>query len=270
MREASTLVANANAYVLTSLFVAGLVGVAVSLQPEEPEATAIREEVPMQCCAYYPYDGSMRFVRIQTASRYGGFGRFGGWAHDYPDADYHMSTILREMTFIRTRELPMGGNVLTFDDPRLMQFPVAYVSEPDEWRVTETEAEGLRTYLQKGGFLIFDDFFDHEMANLHLQMSYVFPDLSFLRMDGSEPIWDSFFRLDPMSIYLEGPRKYGTPEWWGLFEDNDKDKRLMAIANAGADVGDLWEWAAQGWYPVDPTNEAFRSGVNYFIYSMTH
>ena len=164
----------------------------------------------------------------------------------------------------------MGGNVLTFDDPRLMQFPVAYVSEPDEWRVTETEAEGLRTYLRKGGFLIFDDFFDHEMANLHLQMSYVFPDLSFLRMDGSEPIWDSFFRLDPMSIYLEGPRKYGTPEWWGLFEDNDKDKRLMAIANAGADVGDLWEWAAQGWYPVDPTNEAFRIGVNYFIYSMTH
>ena len=142
--------------------------------------------------------------------------------------------------------------------------------EPDEWRVTETEAEGLRPYLQKGGFLIFDDFFDHEMANLHLQMSYVFPDLSFLRMDGSEPIWDSFFRLDPMSIYLEGPRKYGTPEWWGLFEDNDKDKRLMAIANAGADVGDLWEWAAQGWYPVDPTNEAFRIGVNYFIYSMTH
>ena len=101
MREASTLVANA--YVLTSLFVAGLVGVAVSLQPEAPEAAAIREEVPMQCCAYYPDDGAMRFGRIQTASRYGGFGRFGGWAHDYPDADFHMSTILREMTFIRTR-----------------------------------------------------------------------------------------------------------------------------------------------------------------------
>jgi hypothetical protein len=32
----------------------------------------------------------------------------------------------------------------------------------------------------------------------------------------------------------------------------------------------MWEWAAEGWYPVDPTNEAFRIGVNYFVYGMTH
>ena len=36
--------------------------------------------------------------------------------------------------------------------------------------------------------------------------------------------------------------------------------KLRAIANAGADVGDLWEWGAEGWYPVDPTSEAFREG----------
>jgi hypothetical protein len=45
---------------------------------------------------------------------------------------------------------------------------------------------------------------------------------------------------------------------------------MLAMANSGADIGDLWEWSANGFYPVDPTNEAFRIGVNYIIYAITH
>lgn len=37
-----------------------------------------------QCCPYYPYDGSITFVRIQTASYGGGFRGGRGWAHDLP------------------------------------------------------------------------------------------------------------------------------------------------------------------------------------------
>ncbi len=243
---------------------------AVSIRDGRSGSTVATDRTVQGCCPHYPYEGSLTFVRIQTASYRGYRGYRGGWSHDYPAADVNMSTILRELTLIRTRDLAMGGNVLTFDDPRLMQFPVAYVSEPDEWRVTDSEAEGLRMYLLKGGFVIFDDFFAYEMANLVAQMSFVFPELQFVPLDGTEPIWDSFYRLEPLTVYLEGPRKSGTPEFWGLYEDNDKSKRLLAIANAGADIGDLWEWAAEGWYPVDPTNEAFRIGVNYFIYALTH
>lgn len=241
--------------------------------PGDASAVTLPPESAAQAgYAYYPYDGSVRFIRIQTSS--GGRGRFGGfrggWAHDYPASDLNLSTILRELSYIRTRELPMGGNVLTFDDPRLMQFPIAYVSEPGGWRVSEAAAAGLREYLLKGGFVMFDDFFAYEMDNVFAQMGYIFPELQWVRLDGTEEVWESFYSLDALEIYLEGPRKYGTPEFWGLFEENDKGKRMMAIANAGADVGDLWEWAAEGWYPVDPTNEAFRLGMNYFIYALTH
>lgn len=253
---------------LTRIAAAALSAVALGVSG----GVAFRDAPRQQgCCAYYPYDGAWTFVRVQTASGYGGgFRRGGGWSHDYPSADINLSTIVREITFVDARARPMGGNVLTFDDPRLMQFPFAYVSEPDEWRVTESEAEGLREYLLKGGFVIFDDFFAYEMANVHRQMSYVFPELSFVRLDGTEEIWNTFYRLDALSIYLTGPGKNGTPEFWGLFEDNDKRKRMLSIANAQADIGDLWEWAAEGWYPLDPTNDAFKMGVNYVVYSMTH
>jgi hypothetical protein len=229
------------------------IGVAVG------SATLLTERAPPQRYGeVYPYDGAWTFVRIQTAGGYGGFRRGGGgWSHDYPAADINMSTIVRELTHVDSRERAMGGNV-------------AYVSEPDEWRVTESEAAGLREYLLKGGFVIFDDFFDYEMENLHRQMRYVFPELSYMRLDGSEEIWDSFYRLDAPNIYLRGPNKYGTPEFWGLFEENDRSKRMLSIANAQADIGDLWEWAAEGWYPVDPTNDAFKMGVNYIVYSLTH
>jgi hypothetical protein len=218
----------------------------------------------------YPYDGKWTFVRVWTTSYYGGFDRRGGWSHDYPASDINMSTILREMTHVDAPVHPMGGNVLRLDDPRLMQYPFAYVSEPGDWRVTEAEAGALREYLLKGGFVVFDDFFAEEMGNLHRQMSLVLPELHYIRLDGTEEIWDSFFRLDAPAIYLEGPRKYGTPQFWGLFTDNDKSKRMLSIANAQADIGDLWEWAAEGYYPLDPTNDAFRLGVNYIVYALTH
>ena len=94
----------------------------VSMRDGHLAYTPAPDRTPQGCCAYYPYEGSLTFVRIHTASPYDGYGRWGGWSHDYPAADLNMSTILRELTDIRTRELRMGGNVLTFDDPRLMQF----------------------------------------------------------------------------------------------------------------------------------------------------
>ena len=73
----------------------------------------------------------------------------------------------------------------------------------------------MRQYLLKGGFVIFDDFFEREMATLVRQMGHVFPELEFLPLDGSEEIWNSFFSIDPLGVVLEGPRKNGMPRFWG-------------------------------------------------------
>ena len=232
--------------------------------------TYVAEAAPSQDLPFHSYDGSWTFVRIRTRGAFGRFGRFSGWTHDYPDAERNFSRILNEFTAIHARLVDSGGNILTFEDPRLGEFPIAYVSEPDEWRSTPEEATALREYLLKGGFVIFDDFFVWEMANLVRQMRYVFPELDFLPLDGSEEIWDSFFSIDPLSVVLEGPRKSGTPRFWGLYKDNDKSRRMLAVAGAGADIGDLWEWSDRGYFPVDPTNEAYRIGINYIVYALTH
>ena len=60
------------------------------------------------------------------------------------------------------------------------------------------------------------------------------------------------------------------PQYLGLFEDNDPTKRLAVIANYNNDIGEYWEFSDVGWYPIDLSNEAYKLGVNYVIYAMTH
>lgn len=208
------------------------------------------------------YDGRFAFVRLRYE---GGFRRDPGWAHDYPKADWHFQRILAEITLTRAHR--DASNILTLDDPELSRYPIAYMSEPGFWTVSDAEAAGLRAYLQKGGFVIFDDFRGtRDWANLEARMAEVLPGARWQPLDASHPVFHSFF--DIHTLVEDG--YYGPATFLGLFEDNDPRKRLMAVANYNHDLGELWEYSDTGWVPVDVSNEAYKYGVNYIIYAMTH
>ena len=58
-----------------------------------------------------------------------------------------------------------------------------------------------------------------------------------------------------------------TPTWKGIYDD---DGRLMVIINFNVDLGDAWEMADEPWYPEQYTALAYRFGVNFVLYAMTH
>jgi hypothetical protein len=221
------------------------------------------------------YDGRLAFARIRYATGFSGFGRRGGgrelpWAHDYPTADIHMMKIVDDLTTAAPHI--DGSNIFSLDDPELMNHPIAYLSEPGYWSMSDAEAEGLRTYLLKGGFIIFDDFRGRDWWNLEEQMRQVLPDHRFVQLDVTHPIFNSFFEIKDLTFlrsYNEGQSEFGHPTYWGIFEDNDPKKRLMAIANRDNDLGEYWEYSDTGTDPVDFSNEAYKFGVNYFIYGLT-
>jgi hypothetical protein len=220
-----------------------------------------------------PYDGRYTFVRLRYATpMYGRFGNWIGdgglpWSHDYPDGEVHFSKILEELTLLNIRT--NGSNILAIDDPELFNYPVAYMAEPGFWAVTEKEATALRSYLLKGGFLIFDDFRGPHWDNLQAQMQAVLPDAHWIQIDGTAKVFHSFFEIDHPEN-LAAPYGGLTPSYWGLFEQNDPDKRLMAIANVNNDISEYWEFSDSGVAMVDLTNEAYKFGVNYVIYGLTH
>ena len=45
---------------------------------------------------------------------------------------------------------------------------------------------------------------------------------------------------------------------------------LFAIVNFNTDVSNFWEFSGTGFRPVEESNEAFKLGVNYIMYGLTH
>ncbi len=59
-------------------------------------------------------------------------------------------------------------------------------------------------------------------------------------------------------------------EFFGIYENNDPTRRLVAVINYNIDIGDYVEWSHTQAYSVLPTNEAYKFAVNYILYGMTH
>lgn len=212
-----------------------------------------------------PYDGRFTFTRVRYNS--GGFG-FGAnwWNHDYPDADLHLPLILKEVTAIPVNT--ERSQILDLEDPQIFMNPILYMWEPGQWHITEDGAKNLGMYLQKGGFIIFDDFEADQWINFEEQFKRAVPSAQWVRLEMSHPVYHSFF--DMSGINLPHPTVSVEPGYYGVFEDNDPNKRLIALANHNSDVAEYWEWSGTDRLAVDTTNDAYKLGVNYMIYGLTH
>ena len=216
-----------------------------------------------------PYDGRFTFVRLRWGSGGGGGFRRGmstAWDHDFPRAEEHLVEILRSVTYIDANT--DGSRILTLDDPELYKYPISYMWEPGFWTLTDVEAQSFRDYLLKGGFTIFDDFEQEQWSNFEAQMRRVLPEARWFKLDASHRVFDSFFRMK--TIDFPHPMMGISPTYFGIHEDNDPSKRLMVLANYNHDVAEYWEWSGEGLFPFDTSNEAYKLGVNYMIYGMSH
>jgi hypothetical protein len=212
-----------------------------------------------------PYNGGFTFTRI----RYGGDGfRRGGsaWAHDYPQADLHLPKIIEYLSTIPINV--DASNVYDLDDPEIFRYPIIYLSEPGFWRMTDAEGVALRQYLLKGGFLILDDFEAEQWYNMETQLARAMPDHQLIEVGPEHPIFSSFFELE--DIYVPHPLVSVTPRYFALFEGNDPSRRMMALVNYNSDLAEYWEWSDTGFLPMDMSNEAYKLGVNYIFYALTH
>jgi hypothetical protein len=216
-----------------------------------------------------PYDGRATFTRLawRNGSRFGG-GWGSAWNHDYPRAEQHLAQILRELTYLDIRA--DASRILTLDDPALFKYPIAFMWEPGFWTMTDTEAGAFRTYLMKGGFAVFEDFDGpSQWANFEEQMRRVLPEGRLVKLDNAHHIFDTFFAIQNIDAIVH-PMSGIRPSYYGIFEDNDPSKRLIVVANFDNDVPEYWEWSGQGLFPFDSSNEAYKLGVNYMLYGMTH
>lgn len=202
-----------------------------------------------------------------------GFGYF-GWSRDYPKADRQMLLALKRLTRIQMRPTEQ---VVDLDSDDIFNYPWVYAVQVANWSFTDAEAKRLREYLLKGGFLMVDDF--HGTADwdrFMVGMRQVLPNRPIEDLSDNDEIFHVLFDLGvrfqvPGEQYVWTGRTYEkdgyVPKWRAIRDD--KGRIIVAICH-NMHLGDAWEWADTPEYPEPFASLAFRVGMNYIVYGMTH
>lgn len=230
------------------------------------------------------YDGSFHFCRGFFRSGFNGDG--GGWQADWPYADINLSIRLSELTKTIVSHDEAGDPkplVMRLSDPTIFQCGFVMLTEVGSINISEEEAENLRTYLLKGGFMWVDDFWgSYAWQVWQSQIRKVFPASEYPIVDltPEHPIYNAHFRVAKTAQITNIGFWLGTGTTSERGPDSavvhtrgivDKDGRVMVLMTHNTDFGDSWEREAE-----DPSffqkfaADGYAFGINVVVYAMTH
>lgn len=199
------------------------------------------------------------------------------WTTDMYEAERNLTEIVRRLTRVQVAAEERGFRTFRLEDDAIFDYPWLYAVEVGHWHLSDPEADRLREYLMRGGFLMVDDFHgDCEWEVFRESMTRVFPNRPIVELpqnheifslvtpvDHFTQIWGIILRNSGVTYENEGR----IPRWRGIFDD---EGRIMVMINHNMDLGDGWEHANDPRYPTELTALAYRFAINYVVYAMTH
>jgi hypothetical protein len=236
----------------------------------------------------FPANAEFHFLRVEyrdnTGNRGFGFGSRRGrangwWAQDWPDAEEHFTKGVQRLTRMDAGD----PQHVSLTDDRLFDYPWIYATQTGYWILSDSETSRLREYLLRGGFIMTDDFWDQngpqEWEVFAEAMNRVFPGQPITDIGLSDSVMHVLYDIQEKDLtFIPGSRHLGrdgrvyqppgtTPKWRAMY---DEKKRMVVAVNFNTDIGDAWEFADVPYYPEAMTTLAYRYGINYLIYSVTH
>jgi hypothetical protein len=211
-----------------------------------------------------------------------------GWETDYPYAEINLSTRFSELTRTRiSRDTDGSPNyyVVRATDDTLFNCPVIVASDAGTLGFTEAQADRLRQYFLKGGFLWADDFWGTAAwENWEYQIGRVLPadeyPIEDIPLD--DPILRSQFELHeiPQITNIQFWRQWGGTNTSERGADSaevhfrairDSHRRIVVLMTHNTDVADSWEREGEDpdfFYQFSPRGYAL--GVDVLLHVLTH
>ena len=230
------------------------------------------------------FDGKFHYCRAVYRSNPRGDG--GGWTTDYPLADIDLSIRLAELTKIAVSFDAPGQPrhlIVRLTDEELFQCPVIIMQEVGRLLLTREDAEQLRTYLLKGGFLWVDDFWGSyawDVFESEIRKVFPAPDYQIFDVPRAHPIYHTMFDLEGVpqipgiGTWLGGGRTSERGEDSAVVHTRaiaDSHGRVMVFITHNTDVSDSWEREGEDpQYFYKFSVDGYRVAVNVLLYAMTH
>ena len=230
------------------------------------------------------FDGAFHFCRVMFRSDFRGDG--GNWSVDYPRADINLSVRLSELTRadVSMKNGEPNPLLIRLTDDALFRCPFIMMTEVGSASIDDQEAERLREYLLKGGFLWADDFWGSYAWEWWVgQFSKVLNPAEYPIIDlpSNHPLFSSQF------VIKKVPQIASINYWAGNGGDTsergadsaeaharavlDKHGNIMVLMTHNTDLGDSFEREAddpQYFYQMSVPGYAF--GINALLYALTH
>jgi hypothetical protein len=203
----------------------------------------------------------------------------GWWAQDWPDADEHFTKGVQRLT-----RMDVGDpQHVSLTDEKLFDYPWIYATQVGYWVLSDEETSRLREFLLRGGFIMTDDFWDQggqqEWEVFMEAMNRVLPGQPVTDIGLDDSVMHVLYDIQQKDLmFIPGSRHLdyngrvyqppGTKSAWRAMYD-PKNRMVVAI-NFDTDIGDAWEFADVPYYPEGMTALAYRYGINYLMYSITH
>ncbi|GAB2771649.1 DUF4159 domain-containing protein [Rhabdobacter roseus] len=154
-------------------------------------------------------------------------------------------------------------DIVEVGSPELFSYPFVHMTGHGNVVFTEAEAKNLRNYLLSGGFLHVDDNYGLDPF-IRREMKKVFPELSFVELPYSHPIYHQKFKF-PNGLPKVHEHEGQTPQGFGLIWQG----RLVCFYSYECDLGNGWEDQSVYNNPEELRQQALRMGANLLDYAMT-
>jgi hypothetical protein len=212
------------------------------------------------------------FGRLRYRSNRGGYYR-SRWGVDANKSERQFIQGLRRLTRIHARSVEQ---IVDIDSDEIFDWPWIYAVGAGDWTLSEPQITRLRHYFERGGFLMVDDFHnEREWAGFMAGIERILPGRPVVELANDDPIFHTVynlserFRVPGLNVVHGSQIERGGvyPHWRGVIDE--KGRVVVAIC-FNMDIGDAWEWADLPEYPEKYASLAYRIGVNYVLYAMTH
>ncbi|MCX6630240.1 MAG: DUF4159 domain-containing protein [Candidatus Solibacter sp.] len=214
------------------------------------------------------------FARLRFRSpRDAYFRRYARWGTDSNKSERLFMKAIRRLTRVHTRSIE---EIVDIDSDEVFNWPFLYAVGVGDWVFSDSQAARLRKYFERGGFLMVDDFHnEREWASFMAGIRKVFPERDAVEIPDDHPIFHVAYDTRHPA-HIPGYQIVYGQEWerggvGGHYRAiMDAQGKVQVAICFNMDLGDAWEWADTPEYPEKSAGLAFRLGVNYVLYTMTH
>jgi len=221
-----------------------------------------RNEQIMKTTILIVFIGSSSFCFAQKSSYQIALLKYNGGGDWYANLETSLPNLIKFCNQNLKTNINPEQAIVEVGSPEIFNYPYLHLTGHGNVILSSEEAQNLRNYLIAGGFLHISDNYGLDKF-IRPQMKLVFPELDFVLLPSSHPIYHQKYNFNGLPKIHEHDNK--PAQGFGLIYEG----RLVCFYDFECDLGDGWEDAEVHNNTEENRRKALQMGANILQYAFS-